>query len=206
MAASWQPNRDNTLLTRPILKFKLHFRKQDGRSRNINGTAYEILPRKREIHSELSSDHTPAHVECPESGMRSSKRTNCHQHRQGPLFLFWPGSSSSLPRAWRSSSFPLVLFSHGCSLLPLHRSRSKRLAKFSLLHQTIHTPTARDLQGCQGTVLHDASSQEATHKMLHWVLDLSVPSGQVRRVSAPTIREAISNFVKLLPLAAVESL
>lgn len=138
--------------------------------------------------------------------MRSSKRTNRHQYRQAPLFLFWPGSSSSLPHAWRSSFFPLVLFWPGCSLLPLHRSRSKRLAKFSLLHQTIPTPTAPDLQGCQGTVLHDASSQEATHKMLHWVLDLSVPSGQVRRVSAPTIREAISNFVKLSPLAAVESL
>lgn len=31
-------------LTRPVLKFKLHFRKQDGRSRNVGDTAYEILP------------------------------------------------------------------------------------------------------------------------------------------------------------------
>jgi hypothetical protein len=61
MAASWQPNRDNTLLTRPILKFKLHFRKQDGRSRNINDTAYEILPGRGKFIASLVRI-TPRHM------------------------------------------------------------------------------------------------------------------------------------------------
>lgn len=37
-------NRDTTFFTRPVSRFRLHFRKQDGRSSNVSDTAYEIQP------------------------------------------------------------------------------------------------------------------------------------------------------------------
>lgn len=145
---SWPAQQGHPFLTRPVLKFKLHFRKQDGRSRNVCNAAYEILPGRGQFTARLvgvTSRHlliamtAGREVESEPIAIRMTRARFASSGPASPVVLWLGSSLLPLERLRLSFSGPIPL------LVQLRRGNSKRFAgTTSLLHQTISTPTPPD--------------------------------------------------------------
>lgn len=97
----------------------------------------------------------------------SSSGTRLSSSGPAPPVVFRRGSGSVFPLM-----APLLFFKLATA------SQSDSLSNLPPSSNHIHADATR-LARLERVALQHASTQEATHKMLHWVLDLSVTSGQV---------------------------
>lgn len=150
---------------------------------NVSDTAYEILPGREKFTASLVGVAT-RHLLVGLTGDR--------EVQSEPIAVSTAGARSTLLGQSSPGQNPLILFWSGSSLAPFAASYSPtpglhllcgKLKRFAGESPTFIKPyPRRHLPNCKAVtmVLHHATTQKATHKMLHWMLDLSVPSGQVR--------------------------